>query len=230
MAGPAASSPVLGNFGLRVVSAAVLAPPVLAAVWVGSPWFDLLVVIAALLMLWEWDGLVRAAPSRAAWRLGGLVYILVPCTFLAWLRADPESGRLAIVWLFAVVWATDTGAYAFGRAIGGPRLAPAISPKKTWAGLIGGMVSAAAAGAAVIAFAGSDAMAGFAVAAGLIGGVSQSGDLFESWVKRRFGVKDSSNLIPGHGGLLDRVDGLLAAALALALIEIAGKGKVLPWP
>lgn len=230
MAGPAADSPLLGNFGLRLVSAAVLAPPVLAAVWFGKPWFDLMVVIAALLMLWEWDRLVQAAPSRTVWRLGGLAYVLLPCTALAWLRAEPETGRVAIFWLLAVVWATDTGAYACGRTIGGPKLAPAISPKKTWAGLIGGMAFAAAAGAAAMSLAGSEAVTEFALAGAAVGGLSQGGDLFESWVKRHFGVKDSSNLIPGHGGLLDRVDGLLAAALALALIEIAGKGKVLPWP
>jgi phosphatidate cytidylyltransferase len=137
---------------------------------------------------------------------------------IVWLRAQPDGGRSMVFWLLAVVWATDSGAYAVGRWLGGPRLAPRISPNKTWAGLLGGMASAALVGGLMAGVLGA---AGLAVAA-LVGGglavVAQAGDLGESLVKRRFGVKDTGALIPGHGGLLDRVDGLLAATPVVALL------------
>src|SRR5215468_347717 len=118
------------------------------------------------------------------------------------LRVVPDDGRVAVFWLLGIVWATDIGAYAAGRALGGPRLAPRVSPNKTWAGLAGGVVGAALAGAAVAA-AGSAPVGGLALAGGVLAVVAQAGDLGESLAKRRFGVKDTGTLIPGHGGLLD---------------------------
>jgi phosphatidate cytidylyltransferase len=135
-----------------------------------------------------------------------------------------------MLWLLLTVVVTDTGAFFAGRLIGGPRLAPRISPKKTWAGLGGAVVASFALG---LVFASFDPSAPPAATLALAGAslavIAQTGDLAESWVKRHFGVKDSSGLIPGHGGILDRVDGLVAAAMALALVQWASAGRLLAW-
>jgi phosphatidate cytidylyltransferase len=150
---------------------------------------------------------------------------------LIWLRGDAQGGLAAILWLMASVWATDTGAYFAGRLIGGPKLAPRLSPNKTWAGLTGAMVAAALVGwaAALLVPQGPPARVLAAAGAGLAI-VAQAGDLLESWIKRHFGAKDSSRLIPGHGGLFDRVDGLLTAAVALAAFQWSTGGLMLSWP
>jgi phosphatidate cytidylyltransferase len=240
----------------RILSALVLAPPALLAIYLGGLWTAALVVAAGGLMGWEWarlcnggrlglSGMVAVAtlavlapaflfapPATApavlgvgaaagaalaaaggsrgdAWLPLGIVYIGFACLALLWLRSVPAGGRDLVFWLFAVVWATDTGAYFAGRAIGGPRLAPRISPNKTWAGLIGGALAAALVGVLAAGLLARDAML-LVVGGMLLAVVSQGGDLLESWCKRRFGAKDSSHIIPGHGGILDRADGLLA--------------------
>lgn len=149
----------------------------------------------------------------------GPIYIGLPAVALMLLRA--ELGFAATLWVFVLVWATDIGAYAFGRTIGGPKLMPRVSPNKTWAGLGGGMLCAAAfglAGSGIADFAHTP-LALLAALGAALAVIAQLGDLFESAIKRRVGAKDSSRLIPGHGGLLDRVDGLLTAApAALAVL------------
>jgi len=155
--------------------------------------------------------------EHAAWQVAGAPYIGLPVLALVWLRAD--IGYQGTFWLLLVVWATDIGAYAAGRSFGGPLLAPRISPKKTWAGLAGGMVSAAMVGAATALVLGG-AWLPLAAISGALAVVAQAGDLAESHAKRHFGVKDASALIPGHGGLLDRVDGVLAVAPVVALLEL----------
>lgn len=169
----------------------------------------------------------RANPS---WIAVGPLYIGVPAVALIWLRDDDAAGRHLIAWLFVTVWATDIGAYFAGRLIGGPRLAPRVSPNKTWAGLIGAVVSAGIVGivAALVDPLGPKAVL-LAAAGAALAIVAQAGDLGESWVKRRFGAKDASALIPGHGGLFDRVDGLLAAAAVLALWQWLTGSGVLSW-
>jgi len=147
----------------------------------------------------------------------GLAYAVFPAIALAFLRGGDLSGLYAILYLFAVVWATDIFAYFVGRAVGGPKLAPSISPGKTWSGAVGGTVAAVVAGLAVAAVAGQAGVALLGFVALILSVVSQAGDLFESAFKRRHGAKDSGNLIPGHGGVMDRVDGLVAAAVALYL-------------
>ncbi|TIP17063.1 MAG: phosphatidate cytidylyltransferase, partial [Mesorhizobium sp.] len=137
---------------------------------------------------------------------------------LAYLRGDSHSGLIAILFLFSVVWATDIAAYFVGRAVGGPKLAPSISPGKTQSGALGGAVGGIAAGLVLAIAAGAGNLTMLGLVALALSIVSQIGDLFESWVKRRHGCKDSSNLIPGHGGVMDRVDGLVAAAFALYVI------------
>lgn len=146
-------------------------------------------------------------------------YIAVSSYAMIWLRDRPGTGLFLLLYLLLVVWATDIGAYAAGRTIGGPRLAPRISPKKTWSGLLGGMAAAAAAGAGVAAWSGIADPVPAALLGAMMAVVAQAGDLFESAVKRRFNVKDSGRIIPGHGGLLDRVDGLLAGASFFALLH-----------
>jgi phosphatidate cytidylyltransferase len=170
-----------------------------------------------------------------AWLALGTLWIAVPCVLLLWLARIDDAGRLTVLWIFAIVWATDIGAYAIGRRLGGPLLAPRWSPRKTWAGLIGGAGCAALAGwgtAHVLMYADpvgiSSVLPLVLVSAGLAI-VEQFGDLAESVAKRRFGVKDSSGLIPGHGGLLDRLDGLLAVIPAVALLTLIGGGSVVTW-
>jgi phosphatidate cytidylyltransferase len=155
------------------------------------------------------------APRGTARAGLGVLYLGLPTIALVWLRNDPDHGRAAILWLLLVVWTTDVAAYFAGRAIGGPKLAPRISPGKTWAGLLGGMAGAGLVGALGAWLFGGLAGVG-ALLGALLAAVAQAGDLFESWIKRVAGVKDSGQLIPGHGGILDRVDGLLFAAPAFA--------------
>jgi phosphatidate cytidylyltransferase len=167
--------------------------------------------------------------DSAALAAGGVLWISLPCVALLWLAADPGIGRPTVLWILALVWATDIGAFAVGRALGGPRLAPRFSPNKTWSGLAGGVVCAGAAGAVTALLLGSSAIAAVVLLSGALAVVAQAGDLVESIAKRRFGVKDSSGLIPGHGGLLDRLDGMLAVVPAVALLSIFGGSGVLTW-
>jgi phosphatidate cytidylyltransferase len=148
---------------------------------------------------------------------------------LIWLRNDESAGRDVVFWLMIVVWAADTGAYIAGRLIGGPRLAPRISPNKTWAGLAGGVGLAAATSAGFAGASGQPYLFAPAAIGAMMGLAAQAGDLAESWMKRKFGVKDTSALIPGHGGLLDRVDGLLMVILVVALIAAADEGALFRW-
>lgn len=171
----------------------------------------------------------------AKWRYFGVVYVSVPPIALVLLREDPVYGISAIVLVMLMVWAADTLAYFAGRIIGGPKLAPAISPKKTWAGLIGAMAGSALAALAVVKALGLPSPFVMVLIAALLAIVEQAGDLFKSAMKRHYGVKDSGSLIPGHGGVIDRVDGLVAVATAAAIIgafragvENAGAG-LLVW-
>lgn len=167
--------------------------------------------------------------SRRPWLAAGVLYFGLPGLAMIWLR-ETDGGRVTVFWLFALVWASDIGAYLAGSTLGGPKLAPRISPNKTWSGFAGGLVSAILAGLAFAAFgaAGGGATA-LALVSAAVGIAAQAGDLGESWIKRRFGVKDTGGLIPGHGGLLDRVDGLLLAALAMALIVAGQDGSIGRW-
>jgi len=265
-----------GLLTLRILSALVLAPIAVGAVWFGSPWLPILTAIAAAGMAWEWARLCRggrvgttgavliaavlvaiivavtagigpaiavAAVAAAVvfwiaarehepeprWFALGLLWIALPCVLLLWLAHPEGAGRLTLLWIFAIVWATDIGAYMVGRRIGGPLLAPHWSPRKTWAGIIGGAGCAALAGWATAGMLGLSSALPLVLASAGLAIVEQFGDLAESVAKRRFGVKDSSGLIPGHGGLLDRLDGLLAVIPAVALLTLIGGGSVLTW-
>jgi phosphatidate cytidylyltransferase len=184
--------------------------------------------------------LLAGAPVAAVltWRFGvpplwagfGVLYLGVPLVALIWLRAVADVGLMLLIWLLIVVWTTDTAAYFVGRHLGGPKLAPRISPSKTWSGLCGGVLGAGLVGMVAAVLAGCERpwQAGWVGAA--LAMVAQAGDLAESSLKRRAGVKDSGTLIPGHGGLLDRVDGLLFAAPALAVVVLLLEVRACPWP
>jgi phosphatidate cytidylyltransferase len=155
------------------------------------------------------------------WSAAGVYYAGLPAIALIAIRQDPDYGFHAILYLFVVVWSADTGAFFTGRLIGGPKLAPKISPNKTWAGFIGGAVFACIAGVLFAAWLGRTSIPAVGALSVVLALISQGGDLGESFIKRFFGVKDSSGLIPGHGGVLDRLDGLVFAAIGAGLIAAA---------
>ena len=167
--------------------------------------------------------MATAQPGRG-WAAAGMLYAAALLVPIVMLRNDSAYGLVAVLWLFAVVWAGDTGAYFAGRAIGGPKLAAAVSPNKTWSGAIGGAVAGVAAGMLVLLAAGFQLRPVHILVALFVSAAAQTGDLVESAIKRHFGVKDASSLIPGHGGLMDRVDGLLFAATAAVLIGVVRGG------
>lgn len=236
----------LGDLGLRVISGVAMAAVAGLALWAGGYVWALLVALLAGGVLWEWSKLSSAIASgmmaRTSWFFGGVVYVGIAAEMLLMLRMQAAQMVLLVV---LPVLATDIGAYFAGRFIGGAKIAPAISPSKTWAGLAGGMIASALTCAAFLHFvlcwqaaAGpfntchSPAYHAMLVAVGCAGAlvalVAQAGDFFESWMKRRAGVKDSGSLLPGHGGLFDRLDGLLAVCFVLGIVvagsRLAGHG------
>ena len=252
---------------LRLLSAALLGPVTLVAVWFGGWMLTALIIVGAGFLAREWG--FMSAPRRparvtvavmaavlvaiaftiterwtGAWlALGvgvlvaaavargfgerksdaafGAMYIGAPCLLILWLRAG-EGGAAWLLALFLIVWAADGGAYFAGKSIGGPKLWPRYSPNKTWAGFVGGLVAAGAAALAHCLIIGPHLSWLSALCLGVLtGAAAMAGDLWESMLKRRFGVKDSGDLIPGHGGLLDRVDGLMFAAFVVAAFRLA---------
>jgi phosphatidate cytidylyltransferase len=263
------------NLLLRVASAAVLLPLVVALAYLDGWPFLILCVLGSGGILWEWTRLVAGAPSytilapgwasllaafvlagtdkpglavtalaigaaltaiaaarwlppRSVWAAGGVIYAGVAFLGPALLRRDAELGFAAFLFLAATVWTTDTFAYFVGRAIGGPLLWPRVSPNKTWSGVMGGLAGGVAGGTLVAYANGLGGLPIVGVVALALSASAQAGDLLESAVKRRFGVKDTSGLIPGHGGLMDRLDGFLVAALAALLIGISHQGTDAP--
>ncbi|KTE22494.1 phosphatidate cytidylyltransferase [Sphingopyxis sp. H050] len=207
----------------RVGSAIVLFAIAGMALWFGGIAFGLLLLVGGALVVVEWLALVRAMTlgggAKTALNILGPLAILGAIAGLWYIR--DHLGMTAALWVFGMVWATDIGAYFAGRAFGGTRLAPRISPSKTWSGLIGGMIAALVVGSTV---ADRGGIVGVPLWIGLVMGlIAQLGDLGESWMKRRAGAKDSGKLIPGHGGLFDRVDGLLPVALILGALAYAGQ-------
>ncbi|CAH2599012.1 Phosphatidate cytidylyltransferase [Rhodovastum atsumiense] len=191
-----------------------------AAVVEGHPPIALSLIGICFLLVW-WYG-------RRQGLAAGVPYLGLATAALLWLRADPEVGRVNLLFLLCVVWASDIGAYVAGRLIGGPKLAPSISPGKTWSGAVGGLIAALAIGGGVALLAGGGGLVHVLAAAAMVGIAAQLGDLLESGIKRHYGVKDSGRLIPGHGGLLDRLDGLIIAAPVAALLVMSlGRGVVL---
>jgi len=193
----------------------------------GGLLFALFWLAAGATVFWEWFNLVTSADQRARWLTAGAVYAGAAALCPIVLRADADYGLVAIFFLFAVVWTTDIAAYFVGRIFGGPKLWPAVSPKKTWSGALGGLAGAIIAAFVVASFAALSHGAAIVLAA-LLSVASQAGDLFESHLKRRFGVKDASHIIPGHGGVMDRLDGFIFAAALATLIGLARGGWSAP--
>ncbi len=251
-----------GSLLLRIVSAALLIPLVIAGVYAGGAYFAAMIGFASIVMLFEWSRMVERRPLSCAFYamasctcaamffaargsygaaialtlLGGVVaglvskresgvgiwmfvsafYILAPCVALMWLRLDAPEGRSLTLLLYAVVWAADTGAFVFGKFIGGPKISYSLSPQKTWAGIGGGVLGGCLIGGATAwVLLGADRAAAFLLVGGALGAASVAGDLAESAFKRNFGMKDISGLIPGHGGALDRLDGMIFATSAM---------------
>ncbi len=265
------------NLTLRVASAAVLVPVTLAAAYLGGWVFEVLCVLGALGILWEWGRLIgavellvtvpggvavaaafiftglgyaaeaaavvalgavvagsaaglwggpagRGTVVRGMWAAAGVIYAGAAFFGPALIRSDAELGFAAFLFVALTVWATDTFAFAVGRAVGGPLLWPRVSPNKTWSGAFGGLFGGVAGGTLVAYADGLSRLAVAGVIALVLSALAQAGDLLESAIKRHFGAKDTSQLIPGHGGLMDRLDGFLVAAAAALLIGIVRQG------
>lgn len=209
----------------RVYSALVLIPMVFALVWVGGISYVFVVVVATTMMMYEWSDIIAIKRTDmnpkhfVIWRWVGVVYISLFATALIYLRqledVDGTNYGFGVVMVMLLfVWATDIAAYFSGKTIGGPKILPKISPNKTWAGLLGGIGASACVGM-FISFLGAESWSAMELitVGALLAILSQMGDFFESYVKRHFGVKDSGTLIPGHGGLLDRLDGTIPVAI-----------------
>ena len=286
MAQPQAEAKI---FVKRLISALVMIPPVLGAIFYGFPAYDFLIGLVFIVLAYEWTALCGAPLKRwdailfyafgiavltliaraeimlglwvllggslffvvinflfgkilhppvssatrpilrLPWLAIGFCYVGVALAILLLLRQEGTAGRNVILLLVLIAWAADTGAYAFGRLIGGPKLAPVLSPNKTWAGFIGGTVCAAAVGMGYAINTQNSAIFLIIISAAVLGIVSQCGDLLESCIKRLFQVKDTSSLIPGHGGLFDRVDSLLAMSWVVGFFYWLAREKVLQW-
>ncbi|MBI1236793.1 MAG: phosphatidate cytidylyltransferase [Alphaproteobacteria bacterium] len=218
------------GLAVRAVSAIVLALVFAMALWKGGWIFTWFAIIAALMMMREWNTLTER--EGALWRFSGLFYVSIPCASLIWLREvqmsdAPAAGIPLVLYVVLSVAATDIGAYFSGRQFGRHKLAPALSPNKTWEGLGGGMLAAGIIGGCCQFYTPYPAsILHGALLSMLLAVLAQGGDLFESYLKRRAGVKDSGTLIPGHGGLLDRIDGLIFT-LPLFAVLVALSGRVM---
>jgi phosphatidate cytidylyltransferase len=200
----------------RTLTGALLIAAALLAAVQGGNVFALLVAAVATLMFYEWTRIVRG--WGAAWYLSGFFYALLPALALLWIRE--RAGLNLLIWAFIVTWATDIGAYFAGRTFGKRKLAPSISPNKTVEGLLGGIAAATIFGGAWVLATGLGVA--LLALAPVLAIAAQGGDLFESRMKRRAGVKDSGNWLPGHGGALDRLDGLVSVAVLTAAAQLMG--------
>ena len=208
----------MSELASRSIIGVLLAAMALAATVIGGYLFAGLVALAACVMFYEWRRIV--AGWGFGWQVAGFIYSLAPAIALLWIRDRSLLGIELLLWVFITTWSVDIGAYFAGRSIGGPKLAPAISPNKTWAGLIGGMLAAALFAGLWTLLLDLPSILLWLAAPFALG--AQIGDLFESWLKRRAGVKDSGTWLPGHGGALDRLDGLVVVSVLTAATLVAG--------
>ncbi len=208
----------MNDLAARTLTGAILIVIALLAAYVGGDVLAILVAAVATTMFYEWTRLVRG--WGPAWYVSGFIYAVLPALALLWVRERDSHGLALLVWVFIVTWSTDIGAYFAGRKFGRRKLAPSISPNKTIEGLYGGIVTATLFGGAWVWASGlGKPLLSFPP---LFAVAAQMGDLFESWMKRRAGVKDSGNWLPGHGGVLDRLDGLVPVAVLTAAAQLMG--------
>ena len=208
----------MNELAIRTMTGVILIAAALIASALGGTVFAVAVAAVATAIYYEWTRIVRG--WGLSWKVGGFAYALLPALALLWIRERDAHGLELLLWVFLVTWATDIGAYFAGRKFGRAKLAPSISPNKTWAGLYGGILAATVIAGlwAVLTGLGKSLW----VLAPLFAATAQAGDLFESWMKRRAGLKDSGNWLPGHGGLLDRLDGLVPVAVLTAAAQLLG--------
>ncbi|MBU6140532.1 MAG: phosphatidate cytidylyltransferase [Proteobacteria bacterium] len=205
------------NTKQRVISSMVMIPLALYAIFYSANFFIFLFIAIAMMMTVEWLDMIRREENQTKWRTIGLFYILIPIYSVIKIRMIDSN---ILFWMFAVIWATDIFAFFAGRSLGGPKIAPNISPNKTWSGLAGGLIASMIIGL-LSSFMFKGGILFFLVASIFLSLLEQASDLLESKFKRIFGVKDSGNLIPGHGGVLDRLDGMmLVAPMVLFLIAV----------
>ena len=205
------------NTKQRVITALILIPIALYAILYSKSIFLLLAIAIAILMTAEWLDIIKNAQDQKKWRLIGFFYVLIPIYSVIKIRLYDAD---ILFWMFVVIWATDIFAFFAGRSLGGPKLAPKISPNKTWSGLAGGLFASMMIGM-MSSFMFSGGVLFFIFISAMLALIEQISDLLESKFKRIFGVKDSGNLIPGHGGVLDRLDGMmLVAPTVLFLITV----------
>jgi phosphatidate cytidylyltransferase len=208
----------LNELLVRTLTGAILIAIALLATVEGGMLLAVLVAAVATAMYYEWTKIVRG--WGLAWNVAGFVYALLPALALLWVRERDAHGLFLVIWIFLVTWSTDIGAYFAGRTFGRRKLAPSISPGKTVEGLYGGIVAAALIGGVWVLW--MDLGRPLLLLAPLFALAAQAGDLFESAMKRRAGVKDSGTWLPGHGGVLDRLDGLVPVAVLTALAQLSG--------
>ncbi len=206
----------------RVLAAIVLIPAAIFLIYSPAFIFNTMLILAAILMSYEWNTIMNKKENvEAKWNFYGLAYIGIPLASLMFIKTA-ENGSDIILWLFLIVWITDIAALITGKTFGGPKLAPTISPNKTWSGSTGGVVASMFIGfLSSLIF--NETAVFFIFFAAFISAIEQCGDLVESKFKRYFGVKDSGNIIPGHGGLMDRIDGLTFVAPVMAIVVLFSK-------
>ena len=208
----------MNELTVRTLTGILLIAAALVAAVLGGNVLAVLVAAIATAMFYEWTRIVRG--WGAAWYIGGFFYALLPALALLWIRERDAHGLELLIWAFIVTWSTDIGAYFAGRKFGKRKLAPTVSPKKTVEGLVGGILTASIFGGAWAL--GTKLGLVLLGAAPLLAVAAQAGDLFESAIKRRAGIKDSGHWLPGHGGVLDRLDGLVPVAVLTAAAQLMG--------
>jgi phosphatidate cytidylyltransferase len=203
---------------IRTLTGVVMIAVALVAAVAGGYLFAVMVAAIATAMFYEWTRIARG--WGATWQIAGFFYALLPALALLWIRERDAHGLELLLWTFLVTWSTDIGAYFAGRKFGKRKLAPSISPGKTVEGLFGGIAAAALVGGAWVFATGLGTP--LLALAPIFAAAAQGGDLFESKMKRRAGVKDSGSWLPGHGGVLDRLDGLVPVAVLTAAAQLLG--------
>jgi phosphatidate cytidylyltransferase len=208
----------MNELAIRTLTGAIMIVTALLAAYVGGDVLAVMVAAVATAMFYEWTRMVRG--WGLTWYVSGFAYALLPALALLWIRERDAHGIQLLIWAFIVTWSTDIGAYFAGRNFGKRKLAPSISPNKTVEGLYGGIAAATLLGGAWVLTSGlGKPLLPFPP---LLAVAAQMGDLFESWMKRRAGVKDSGKWLPGHGGVLDRLDGLVPVAVLTAAAQLMG--------